>query len=121
MRRRVVVLAVLAFLGAPGQALAGALFLIDGSGWGNGLGMSQWGAEGFAVHGWGYRQILAHYYPHTTLGTAHDQPVRILLAEKEQRVSIGSSAPFLLVDARSHRIHVHARTLRFGPRLRFGG
>jgi stage II sporulation protein D len=121
MRRRVAVLVVLAFLGAPGQALAGALFLIDGSGWGSGLGMSQWGAEGFAVHGWDYRQILAHYYPHTTLGVAHDQPVRILLAEKEQQVNVGSSAPFLLVDARSHRVHVRARTLRFGPRLRFGG
>lgn len=121
MRRRIALLAVAAFLGLPGQALAGALFLIDGAGWGNGLGMSQWGAEGFAVHGWDYRQILAHYYPHTTLGVAHDRPVRILLAEKEQRVTIRSSAPFLLVDARSHRFHLQARTLRFGPRLRLGG
>jgi len=121
MRRRVAVLVAVAFLGAPGHALAGALFLIDGSGWGTGLGMSQWGAEGFAVHGWDYRRILAHYYPHTSFGVTHDQPVRILVAEKKQRVSVGSSAPFLLVDARSHRFHVRAGTLRFGPRLRFGG
>ena len=42
-------------------------FLIEGRGWGHGVGMSQWGAEGFAIHGWGYREILAHYYPGTAL------------------------------------------------------
>jgi SpoIID/LytB domain protein len=122
MRAQVAVaVAVVACLGFPGQAVADALFLIEGAGWGNGLGMSQWGAEGFALHGWDYRQILAHYYPHTTLGVARDQPVRVLLAQERQRVRIGSSAPFLLVDARSHRFHVRARTLRLGPHLRFGG
>ena len=41
------------------------MFLLDGRGWGHGVGMSQWGAEGYARHGFGYRQILAHYYPQT--------------------------------------------------------
>ena len=36
-------------------------------------------------------------------------------------MSVASSAPFLLVDARSRKFHVSARTLRFGPRLRLGG
>src|SRR5438477_2082954 len=121
MRHRLLVtVVVVACLLAPGQALAGALFLIKGSGWGNGLGMSQWGAQGFALHGWDYRRILAHYYPHTTLGVAADRPVRVLLALKQQRVRLGSAAPFVLVDARSHKFHVPARTLRFGMRLRLG-
>jgi stage II sporulation protein D len=35
----------------PSAALAESLFLIKGAGWGNGVGMSQWGAEGYAAHG----------------------------------------------------------------------
>jgi SpoIID/LytB domain protein len=112
---------VVACLGFPGHSLADSLFVIEGAGWGNGLGMSQWGAEGFAVHGWDYRRILAHYYPHTSLAVARDQPVRVLLAEKRRRVRVGSSAPFLLIDARSHRVHVRASTLRLGSRLRVAG
>ena len=86
-----------------------------------GVGMSQWGAEGYATHGWDYRRILAHYYPHTALGTATDPSVRVLLEEKKTTVAIGSSAPFLLVDARGRKVHVPARTLRFGIRMRLGG
>src|SRR5690348_12002732 len=100
MRRAVLTAVVTTSLGLPGPASAGALFLIKGAGWGNGLGMSQWGAEGYAVHGWTYRQILAHYYPHTTLGVASDRPVRVLLAVKQRTAEIASAAPFLVVDAR---------------------
>lgn len=37
-------------------------FVFVGSGWGHGVGMSQWGARGMAEHGYNYRQILEHYY-----------------------------------------------------------
>jgi stage II sporulation protein D len=119
--RALLVLVVAGCLCCPAAALAESLFLIKGAGWGNGVGMSQWGAEGYAAHGWDYHRILAHYYPHTTLGTAADPSVRVLLAEKETTVAIGSSAPFLLVDARGRKVHVPARTLRFGARMRLGG
>jgi len=33
-----------------------------GKGWGHGVGMSQWGAEGFAENGMDYKEILKHYY-----------------------------------------------------------
>jgi stage II sporulation protein D len=36
-------------------------------GWGHGLGMSQWGANGMAQAGKKFREILAHYYPGTEL------------------------------------------------------
>ena len=49
---------------------AKAVLVLDGHGWGHGLGMSQWGAYGYAKHGWSYDRILAHYYPGTTLGPA---------------------------------------------------
>jgi len=35
---------------------------VDGRGWGHGVGMSQWGAHGLALRGWGAKQILEHYY-----------------------------------------------------------
>ncbi|MBQ8577762.1 MAG: SpoIID/LytB domain-containing protein [Clostridia bacterium] len=38
------------------------------SGYGHGVGMSQWGAELMARQDVGYREILAHYYPGTEIG-----------------------------------------------------
>jgi stage II sporulation protein D len=37
--------------------------VLRGSGWGHGVGMSQWGAKGMADAGYNERQILEHYYP----------------------------------------------------------
>jgi stage II sporulation protein D len=109
-----------ASLALPAAALGGSLFLIDGGGWGNGVGLSQWGAEGYARHGWDYRRILAHYYPGTTLATVKPGAVRVLLAGGRPRVAVGSTAPFALVDARGRRVHVPARELRFTAQLRLG-
>ena len=43
-----------------------ATFVFSGKGFGHGVGMSQWGAQGMALAGASYREILAHYY----VGTA---------------------------------------------------
>lgn len=37
------------------------------TGYGHGVGMSQYGANIYAKQGWNYRQILSHYYPGTQL------------------------------------------------------
>jgi stage II sporulation protein D len=37
-------------------------FVVNGKGFGHGLGMSQWGAYNMANQGLNYQQILAHYY-----------------------------------------------------------
>ena len=37
-------------------------FVFNGSGWGHGVGMSQWGAKGMAELGHSYTEILLHYY-----------------------------------------------------------
>lgn len=37
--------------------------IINGSGWGHGVGLCQWGALEMARQGKDYREILAHYYP----------------------------------------------------------
>ena len=41
--------------------------ILHGSGWGHGVGLCQIGAAVMATKGYGYRQILEHYYPGTTL------------------------------------------------------
>ncbi len=46
----------------------GATVVLTGHGFGHGIGMSQVGAYGYAVHfGWTWDQILGHYYGGTTL------------------------------------------------------
>ena len=118
---RLLVATFAAALVFPAGALAGPVFVLDGGGWGHGVGLSQWGAEGAARAGWSYKRILGHYYPHTRIEVVRPRPVRVLLAEDRAKVAIGSARPFLLVDARGRRVHVKARTLRFGPRLQLGG
>lgn len=38
-------------------------FRLDGAGWGHGVGLCQIGAAVMADKGYGYREILSHYYP----------------------------------------------------------
>jgi stage II sporulation protein D len=99
MRWLLLVLA-LVLLGLPAQASAGTVFLIDGRGWGHGVGMSQYGARGYAEAGWGHQRILAHYYRGTKLQLVPARPVRVLLAEGRTAVKVSSSKPFKVVDAR---------------------
>jgi len=41
--------------------------VFHGSGWGHGIGLSQWGAKSLAEKGWNYRKILNFYFPGTRL------------------------------------------------------
>ena len=61
------------------KAGAGKKWVVKGAGFGHGVGMSQYGAYGFAKHGVPYDQILAHYYTGTTLGSTAARTVRVLL------------------------------------------
>jgi stage II sporulation protein D len=48
---------------------AGDGFRFTGRGYGHGVGMCQWGANGMARRGAGYRDILARYYPGTRIAS----------------------------------------------------
>ena len=52
---------------------------LTGRGYGHGIGMSQYGADGYALHGWTYDAIIKHYYTGVTLGKVANVPVRVLL------------------------------------------
>ena len=65
---------------APAAADDRSTFTIRGAGFGHGVGMSQYGAYGFALHGKPYDAILRHYYRGTQLGAADPaKVVRVLL------------------------------------------
>lgn len=50
-----------------GEVSAPSTFSVYGRGFGHGVGMSQWGAYGMANEGYGYHQILGHFYQGTSL------------------------------------------------------
>ncbi len=86
--------AALALVGA-GSASAASTFYVAGGGDGHGIGMSQYGAYGYALHRRDYRFILARYYQGTALGTASPgRTVRVLLATGQ--------ASFTGADAAGH-------------------
>lgn len=65
------------------QASAQESFAFTGGGWGHGIGMSQWGARGFAASGWSHQQILTHYYQGTQVSTRTvSDDLKVLIGEK---------------------------------------
>jgi len=73
--------ALLAGLVLPTPAgAAGASWIVHGRGFGHGVGMSAYGAYGYAKHGKDHRFILSHYFTGTTIGTlSKPRMVRVLL------------------------------------------
>jgi stage II sporulation protein D len=94
------------------------LFVVSGHGWGHGVGMGQYGAYGYAKHGLGYRSILAHYYPGTTIGTAPVRRVRVLLAQRKTKLTISSTADFTVTDATGKTHDVAAGSATFDSNLK---
>jgi len=79
LRRILLLAALLSALAAP-AARAGVRWEVLGHGFGHGVGMSQYGAYGYAKHGRGYRFILGHYYSGTTIGRLpRTRVVRVLI------------------------------------------
>ena len=77
-------LAALALAGTAAAARpadAAVSWVVHGRGFGHGVGISAYGAYGFALEGKSYRFILGHYYTGTTIGTLPGAPrvVRVLL------------------------------------------
>jgi stage II sporulation protein D len=94
MRALSAITALAAALVVAAPAAADGTFQVDGGGDGHGIGMSQYGAYGYALHGKSYRFILGHYYQHTKLGTTNaNQIIRVLLATGPASFSGATYAP----------------------------
>jgi len=69
------------FTGSPAPASpvpAGSSgFRFFGSGFGHGIGMSQWGAYGLAQMGWSHKRILKQFYRGTRVGRISDPVSRL--------------------------------------------
>jgi stage II sporulation protein D len=79
MRIRLTVLLACLLFAAP-SAEASVNWVVKGRGFGHGVGMSQYGAFGFAKQGRDHRFILRHYYRGTTIGRlAGPRVVRVLV------------------------------------------
>jgi stage II sporulation protein D len=95
----VLVTAVLAVVPTGSTAAAGS-FTFFGSGWGHGLGLSQWGAYGLALDGWSASRILTHFYSHTRVATADGAPARLRIGLVQGRGRFRLSAQAGQVDLR---------------------
>ena len=103
------------------ETTAGGSLVISGHGWGHGIGMAQWGANGYAQHGWDYRQILAHYYQGTTIATHSAPAVRVLLADGRSRVTLASDSAWKVVDAHGTSVALPAGPLQVAADLVVSG
>ncbi|HEY2071978.1 MAG TPA: SpoIID/LytB domain-containing protein [Gaiellaceae bacterium] len=99
----------------------GSLFLFTGHGYGHGIGMSQYGAWGFALHGYDYQQILAHYYPGTTIGTTQTTLVRVLLADGKKTIKVSCKTPFSVTDTNGVTDQIPAGSISLTTKLAVNG
>jgi stage II sporulation protein D len=129
---------ILAALGLAGSAPAGHVYhvvkrpaahrtqaaqplasiFVAGHGWGHGIGLAQYGAYGYALHGWTYDKIVAHYYPGTTLGHSDLSRVRVLLAGSTRRAVISSQSAFTVRDGKGKKHKLRAGVQALGPGLK---
>ena len=79
--RKLALLTSLALLMLVSQASAAtsSTFTIRGAGFGHGIGLSQYGAYGYAAHGANWRDIVLHYYEGTHLANVAGRTIRVLL------------------------------------------
>src|SRR5215218_7912617 len=93
----------------PLAAEASVSWVVHGRGFGHGVGMSAYGAYGYAERGKSYRFILGHYYTGTSLGTAQGaRVVRVLLGIEAGDVGFSgatSACGIRLDPARSYEAH----------------
>jgi stage II sporulation protein D len=137
LARATAALTALASLAAFAPAAnAGVSWVVHGRGFGHGVGMSAYGAYGYALQGKDYRFILGHYYSGTTIGALPGpRVVRVLLdiSSGDIGFSRASSACGVALDpARGYQAHRSGnavvlrssggkRLASCGPKLRAAG
>jgi stage II sporulation protein D len=103
---------------AKPAAVTATTFLVSGRGWGHAVGMSQYGALGFANEGWTYDRILGHFYAGATLGPAAVARVRVLVAESRPALKVRSASAFRIRDVLGTVYPFEAGEVVLGPKLR---
>ena len=101
-------------LAAAVAAPARADYVIEGRGWGHGVGMSQYGAYGYALNeGRDFRFILGHYYTGTSVGRVAASRIRVLLRRAREPKVCGAT---LLRDAGGRKVRLRdTRVYKLSP------
>lgn len=89
------------------RAEAADRFTFHGSGWGHGIGMSQYGALGLAQQGWKPIRILKHYYTGVRVVRRDPprDPFRVGLLQYRSRITVNAeTGPFDLVLSNGQEI-----------------
>lgn len=75
--------------------------VVEGRGWGHGVGMVQWGAYGKAVHGWSTSKILAFYYGGLT-PQRYPEPgtIHVVVATGLRSMTVDPSGPGATIGGR---------------------
>lgn len=86
----------------------------NGGGWGHGIGLSQYGARGYALQGWTYDRILTHYYQGTRLETKPTATVRVNLdkskaARSEWQIQAGVDTTLTITQVSDKSVVVALR------------
>jgi len=102
--RRILTLALFTVAAALPAATARADYVIEGRGFGHGVGMSQYGAYGYALNeGRDFRWILGHYYTGTDVGRVASARMRVKLRRTRAPKLCGTSS---LRDAAGRRVRL---------------
>ena len=105
---RFVVAALVATLLPAGAASAAGSFTFYGSGFGHGLGMSQWGAYGLAQQGWSHDEILTHFFQSTKIAKATNVPATL-------RIGLTQNRSKIRLEAQAGRVSLRAGDRKSGP------
>lgn len=103
----------------PALASEETTFTFSGGGWGHGIGMSQYGAKGYANKGWTYDRILKHFYQGTRIETKPTVTVRVNLdknksARVEWRIQAGTDTTLTVTQLSDRSVFVALRELVAG-------
>ena len=114
--RQILATAALLVFACPAGAQASVSWVVHGRGFGHGVGMSAYGAYGYAKAGKNYGFILGHYFQGTTIGTIEKpRVVRVLLDISPTDVEFSgatSACGEALEPARSYEAHRVGKTVK---------
>jgi stage II sporulation protein D len=104
--RKLLLLTATFILLAPIGAQAATRVVIKGAGFGHGIGLSQYGAYGYAQHGFSYKEIIRHYYRGASIGQSSRRGVKVLLQSGRSSVSFRGATGISGKAASPSRIYV---------------
>ncbi len=82
---------------------ASGVWTVAGHGYGHGHGMSAWGAYGAGYLGKAYQEILAAYYPGTSLSTVSERSIRVRLTADSAALRVSPAAGLAAVESSGAR------------------